>query len=171
MERLFSLDAQLIYDAILLAIAILVMFTFLSYLLFNPARDFLKKRQERVKQDIDQAAADKEEARKLREDYESRIQNIQAEADEILSAARKKALENETRIVDEAKEEAARILSRARNQAELEKKAAAEDMNQERRVGASAMAGKLVGNAVTAEVSDALLEDTLKEIGEETWRS
>lgn len=29
MERLFSLDAQLIYDAILLAIAILVMFTFL----------------------------------------------------------------------------------------------------------------------------------------------
>ena len=171
MERLFSLDAQLIYDAILLAIAILVMFTFLSYLLFNPARDFLKKRQERVKQDIDQAAADKEEARKLREDYESRIQNIQAEADEILSAARKKALENETRIVDEAKEEAARILSRARNQAELEKKAAAEDMKNEMRVVASAMAGKLVGNAVTAEVSDALLEDTLKEIGEETWRS
>ena len=171
MERLFSLDAQLIYDAILLAIAILVMFTFLSYLLFNPARDFLKKRQERVKQDIDQAAADKEEARKLREDYESRIQNIQAEADEILSAARKKALENETRIVDEAKEEAARILSRARNHAELEKKAAAEDMKKEMIVVASAMAGKLVGNAVTAEVSDALLEDTLKEIGEETWRS
>ena len=171
MERLFSLDAQLIYDAILLAIAILVMFTFLSYLLFNPARDFLKMRQERVKQDIDQAAADKEEARKLREDYESRIQNIQAEADEILSAARKKALENETRIVDEAKEEAARILSRARNQAELEKKAAAEDMKKEMIVVASAMAGKLVGNAVTAEVSDALLEDTLKEIGEETWRS
>ena len=171
MERLFSLDAQLIYDAILLAIAILVMFTFLSYLLFNPARDFLKKRQDRVKQDIDQAAADKEEARKLREDYESRIQNIQAEADEILNAARKKALENETRIVDEAKEEAARILSRARNQAELEKKAAAEDMKKEMIVVASAMAGKLVGNAVTAEVSDALLEDTLKEIGEETWRS
>lgn len=171
MERLFSLDAQLIYDAILLAIAILVMFTFLSYLLFNPARDFLKKRQERVKQDIDQAAADKEEARKLREDYESRIQNIQAEADEILSAARKKALENETRIVDEAKEEAARILSRVRNQAELEKKAAAEDMKKEMIAVASAMAGKLVGNAVTAEVSDALLEDTLKEIGEETWRS
>ena len=171
MERLFSLDAQLIYDAILLAIAILVMFTFLSYLLFNPARDFLKKRQERVKQDIDQAAADKEEARKLREDYESRIQNIQAEADEILSAARKKALENENRIVDEAKEEAARILSRARNQAELEKKAAAEDMKKEMIAVASVMAGKLVGNAVTAEVSDALLEDTLKEIGEETWRS
>lgn len=171
MERLFSLDAQLIYDAILLAIAILVMFTFLSYLLFNPARDFLKKRQERVKQDIDQAAADKEEARKLREDYESRIQNIQAEADEILSAARKKALENENRIVDEAKEEAARILSRARNQVELEKKAAAEDMKKEMIAVASAMAGKLVGNAVTAEVSDALLEDTLKEIGEETWRS
>ena len=49
MERLFNLDPQLLHDAVLLAIAVFVMFTFLSYLLFNPARDFLKKREERIK--------------------------------------------------------------------------------------------------------------------------
>ncbi|MCI8527496.1 MAG: ATP synthase F0 subunit B, partial [Oscillospiraceae bacterium] len=42
--RLFNLDAQLIHDAIFLMISMLVMFTLLSYLLFNPVRDFLKKR-------------------------------------------------------------------------------------------------------------------------------
>ena len=52
MERLFNLDPQLIHDAVLLALAVFVMFTFLSYLLFNPARDFLKKRQDKIKNDL-----------------------------------------------------------------------------------------------------------------------
>ena len=36
--RLFNLDPQLLHDAVLLAIAVFVMFLFLSYMLFNPAR-------------------------------------------------------------------------------------------------------------------------------------
>ena len=44
MERLFNLDPQLLFDAVILAISVFVMFTFLSYLLFNPVRDMLKKR-------------------------------------------------------------------------------------------------------------------------------
>lgn len=171
MERLFSLDAQLIYDAILLAFAVLVLFTLLSYLLFNPARDFLKKRQERIKSDIDTAQKDKEEARKLREDYEARIQNIHAEAEEILSEARKKALQNEAKILDDAREEAARILARANAQVELEKKAAADDMKKEMISIASLMAEKIVAGAMTPQIQETLLEDTLKEIGEDTWLS
>ncbi|MDO5422095.1 MAG: F0F1 ATP synthase subunit B [Eubacteriales bacterium] len=171
MERLFSLDAQLLFDAILLAIAVLVMFTFLSYLLFNPVRDFLKKRQNRIQSDIDTAAKDKEEARKLREDYEARIRNINAEAEEILSAARKKALQNEAKILDDAREEAARILARANAQVELEKKAAVDDMKKEMISIASLMAEKVVAGAVTPQIQETLLEDTLREIGEDTWLS
>ncbi len=37
--RLFNLDPQLLHDAVLLAIAVFVMFLFLSYMLFNPARN------------------------------------------------------------------------------------------------------------------------------------
>ena len=48
MERIFTLDAQFLFDAIVLALSMLVLFTLLSYLLFNPVRDMLKKRQERV---------------------------------------------------------------------------------------------------------------------------
>ena len=47
--RLFNLDPQLLHDAVLLAIAVFVMFLFLSYMLFNPAREMLKKRQDKVK--------------------------------------------------------------------------------------------------------------------------
>ena len=167
MERLFNLDPQLIHDAVLLALAVFVMFTFLSYLLFNPARDFLKKRQDKIKNDLDTAAADKADARKLKEDYNAKIQNINAEAEEILAQARQKALDNEAKIIAEAKEEAARILSRANAQDELERKAAADDMKKEMIALASLMAEKAVAGAVDAKVQDTMVESTLKEIGED----
>lgn len=171
MERLFNLDPQLIHDTVLLMISVLVMFTFLSYLLFNPARDFLKKRQEKIKNDIDTAQKDKEAAAELKADYDGRIREIDKEAEAILSEARQKALQNEAKIIEEAKEEAARIIERANRQAEQERKAAADDMKKEMIQVASLMARKIVAQTVNTQIQDSLVEETLKEIGDETWRS
>ncbi|MDY2910422.1 MAG: ATP synthase F0 subunit B, partial [Agathobacter sp.] len=57
---LFNLDAQLLFDTALLAIAVFFLFMLMSYLLFNPARKLLKDRQERIANDIDSAKEDKE---------------------------------------------------------------------------------------------------------------
>ncbi|WP_044293950.1 F0F1 ATP synthase subunit B [Robinsoniella peoriensis] len=171
MERLFNLDPQLIHDAVLLMISMFVMFTFLSYLLFNPARNMLKKRQDKIKSDIDTAARDKEDAKKLMEEYDRRLKDINKEAEEILSAARQKALKNEARIIEEAKEEAGRIMARANAQVEMERKKAADDMKKEIISIASLMAGKVVKASIDMEVQDSLIEDTLKEIGDQTWQS
>lgn len=171
MDRLFNLDAQLLADTVLLMLAMLVMFTLLSYLLFNPAREFLKKRQEKIKNDIDSAKAQKEEAEKLKEDYDSRIKNIGREADEILSQARQKALLNAEDIKAQANEEAARILARAQSQIELDKKKAADDMKKEMISIASMMAGKVASASMDEDAQEALMEETLKEIGEETWQN
>lgn len=171
MERLFNLDPQLIHDAVLLMISMFVMFTFLSYLLFNPARKMLQKRQDRIRTDIDTAARDKEDAKKLMEEYDRRLKDINKEAEEILSAARQKALKNEARIIEEAKEEAGRIIARAGAQVELERKKAADDMKKEIISIASLMAGKVVKASIDMEAQDSLIEDTLKEIGDQTWQS
>ncbi|MDO4298782.1 MAG: F0F1 ATP synthase subunit B [Lachnospiraceae bacterium] len=171
MERLFNLDPQLLHDAVLLALSVFVMFAFLSYLLFNPVRDMLKKRQDRVKNDIDSAQKAKEDAQKLKEDYESRIRNIHREEDEILSAARKRALENEAKIVEEAKAEAAEIIARANRQIELEKKKAEDDIKKEIITVASMIAEKVVREQIDTRIQDSLVDETLKEIGEQTWQS
>ena len=169
--RLFNLDAQLIHDAIFLAISMLVMFTLLSYLLFNPVRDFLKKRQEKVKNDIDSAAKDKKDARLLKEQYDAKLKDINHEAELILSEARQKALKNQAKIVDDAKEEAARIIARANAQIELDRKKAADDMKKQMVEIASLMAERAVSGAVDVKLQDALVEETLKEIGEDTWQN
>ena len=171
MERLFNLDAQLLHDALLLAIAIFVMFALMSYLLFNPARDMLKKRADKVKDNIDSAEKAKADAEALRAEYEGKLREVQKEADAILSDARKKALENEAKIVEHAKEEAAGIIARAQKQAELEMKKAEDDIKKEIITVASLIAGKVVSENIDMNIQDSLIEDTLKEIGEQTWQS
>ena len=169
--RLFNLDPQLLHYAVLLAIAVFVMFLFLSDMLFNPAREMLKKRQDKVKDDIDSAEKSREDAAKLKEEYENRLREIHKEEDAILSAARQKALENETKIIDQAKAEAANIIARANHQAELEMKKAQDEIKKEIITVASMVAGKAVSEKLDIEIQDSLIDDTLKEIGEKTWQS
>ena len=64
MERLFDLDFQLLHDAVITAVAVFVLFLFLSYMLFKPTRELLRKRQERIQADLDSAKEDKDEALK-----------------------------------------------------------------------------------------------------------
>lgn len=169
--RLFDLDFQLLADASLMIIAVFVLFLVASHLLFNPVRDMLEKRQEKIKTELDSAASDMEEAGSLKEEYEARLKNVDKEAEAILADARKRALANENKIVADAREEAARIIERANTEAELEKKKAADDVKREMVTLASLMAGKVVSAAIDTTVQDSLIEETLKEIGEDTWLS
>jgi F-type H+-transporting ATPase subunit b len=107
----------------------------------------------------------------LKAEYEAKLKDIDKEAETILAEARKKALANESRIVAEAKEEAARIIERANTEAELEKKKAADDVKREMVVLASMLAGKVVSAKIDTTVQDSLIEETLKEMGESTWLS
>ena len=169
--RLFDLDLQLLADSVLMIISVFVLFLVASYFLFNPVREMLAKRQAKIKDELDTAAKDKEDAEGLKKQYEDKLKNIDKEAEEILSDARKRAQENEKRIVADAKEEADRIIERAKVEAELEKQKAADDMKREMIVLASMMAGKVVKASIDTTVQESLVNETLKEIGESTWQS
>ena len=171
MEFLFGLDAQLVFNTLLMGISLFFLFMAMSYLLFNPVRKMLRDRQEKIATDIDTAIGDKEEAAKLKAEYEAKLKEIDKEAEEILSEARKKALKNEAKIVEEAKEEAARIIHRANEEAELSKKRAMDEVKQEIVAVASMMAAKVVAANIDASVQDTLVEETLKEMGDSTWQS
>lgn len=168
---LFNLDAQLLFDTALLAIAVFFLVLAMSYLLFNPARKMLKDRQERISNDIDSAKEDKESAEALKAEYEAKLKEVDKEAEVILADARQKAMKNQTKIIDEAKEEASRIIAHAKQEAELEKKHAMDDMKQEMITIAAMMAQKVVAASIDTSIQDSLVDETLKEMGESTWLS
>lgn len=171
MSRLFDLDWQLIADSVLSMIAVLALFVALSYLLFDPVRKMLAGRSEKIAGELAQAEQDMTEAKAMKEEYEAKLRDIQKEADGILAEARKKAVLNETQIVGEARQEAARIMDRARVEAELEKQKAADEVKKEMIAIASMIAGKVVSGAIDTTVQERLVDETLREMGESTWLS
>ncbi|MDO4330617.1 MAG: F0F1 ATP synthase subunit B [Lachnospiraceae bacterium] len=169
--RIIGFDYQLIHDVVLTGINIFILFFALSYLLFNPARDFLEKRRQKIAGELADAAENKKTAQELKAEYESRLKEVNKEADAILAEARKKAMMKEADILDEARAEAARIIERANRQVELERKKALDDMKQEIISIASLMAGKVVAGSMDVKMQDNLIDETLKEMGESTWLS
>ena len=167
--RIFGLDAQLLFDVCVQGLAVFLLFIFLSYILINPVRKVLEDRQNKIQQDIQSAENDKAEAAKLKADYDARIKQADTEAGEILDAARKKAVKNEEKIVAEAREEAGRIISTANREAELEKSRVKDEVKQEIIGVATVMAGKLVAGEMDEKKQQALIDETLQEMGEDTW--
>ena len=160
--RLFGLDYQLLFDASITAINVFILFILLSFILFNPVRNMLKKRQDKITSDRENAEADKKEALAMKQDKE---------AEGILSDARKVAKHNEEKIVADAKQEAARIIARANTEAELEKQKAADEVKQQIIAVARLMASKVVAESISEADSQALIEQTLNEMGDKTWLS
>lgn len=170
-DGIFNLDMSLIANSVLLIISIFVLFAIMSYFLFNPARKMMQDRKDKIKSEIDDAKTNMEEAHRLREEYETKLKAIDKEAEAILSEARKKGLANENQIVAQAKEEAARIIDRARVEASLEKQKMSDDIKKEIVSVAAAMAGKVVAVSLSEAEQNRLVDETLKEMGDHTWLS
>ena len=171
LDRLIGFDPQLLYEMFWTATNIFILFFGLSYLLFNPVRDMLEKRKQKIAGELADAANDKKSAAEMKAEYEQKLKEVSKEADAILEEARRKGKAKEAEIIQEAKAEAARIVERGNREVELERKKALDDMKQEIVSIASLMAEKVVASSIDMKVQDELIEETLKEMGESTWQS
>ncbi len=169
--RVFGIDEVLLQGVIIQGLSIFLLFMFLSYVLFEPVKKLLANRTERIKNNIESATKDKEDAAKLKEEYDAKIKGIDKEAEAILSEARKKAKKKENDIIAGANEEAARIVARSNQEIELEKNRVIDEVRREMIAIATVMAEKIVGASIDEAKQEALIEETLKEMGDSTWLS
>jgi F-type H+-transporting ATPase subunit b len=168
-SRLFGLDMALLIDAAFVMLSTFFLFILLGYLLFEPVKQILDKRTEKIRTDIKQATEIKESAVELKTSYEMKLREVDKEAEAILSDSRKKALDKEREIAQRAEEEAERILARARLEIQREKEQAKDDMRKEIIAVATIMASKFVVVAIDEDKKKALVAETIEGMGEDTW--
>ncbi|WP_077612553.1 F0F1 ATP synthase subunit B [Clostridium sp. Marseille-P2415] len=171
MERLLGFDPQLLFGSFVTGVNVFILFFALSYMLFNPVREVLEKRKQKIAGELKSAADDMEAAHAMKEEYELKLHEVKKEAEAILEDARKRAKQREAEIIAEARDEANRIVMRGNREVELERKKALDDMKEQIISIASVMAGKVVAASIDTTVQDALIDETLKEMGESTWQS
>lgn len=168
-DRLFGLDMQLIADTCITALNVFVLFVLLSFLLFNPVRRLMKQRQEKIREELEAADEDKKEAVRYKAEYEDKLRNADQAADQILREAGSRAKEREAAILAQAKEEAEGIRERTKQELVLMEEAMKDKMHREMISVAAAMAGQVIASALKEE-QDRLIEETMKEMSESTWK-
>jgi F-type H+-transporting ATPase subunit b len=160
---------QTIIQVIAHIVTILALFYVLAKLLFNPVRNILQKRKEEIASEYERIEEDTEAVATLKTEYESKLSNINQEADQILAHARKRAIEREDEIIKEAKMESNRLIKRAHLEIEREKEQNKDEMRREIIGVATVMASKFVAASMNEELKNQLVDETLASIGESTW--
>ena len=167
-DRLFGLDIQLLFDALVIFVFLMALYLILSRLFFNPVRAYLEKRKAAVDADKAEAARLQEEAAVSKAAYEEILKAVHKEAEEIISASRKTALADQAAIIDHARSEASAIMEQADREIAADKQQLRDSVRKEILVIADAMTAQFAGSA-PALTGEALLDETLAEMDGETW--
>ena len=169
-NRLFGLDIQLLFDAVVNAAFILLLFFIMSKLFFKPVREFIEKRNTAIDADIMAAGALHSQSEQLKAEYEMMLKEVHKEAENLMSLSGKKALKRQEEVIARAKQEALIIIEQANEEAKLEKGRVKNEVKQEMASIASVMANQFVSSRDPFREA-LLLEETLKEMGDEVWNN
>lgn len=168
--RLFGLDAQLIFDAIIMFLFIMALYAILSKLFFKPVRAFLEKRQESIDNAYAGAKDDHERVLELKAVYEEKLKNVNKEAENLMSISRRKALKQQEEIIENAREQARVRLAAARQEVIREKAQAADEVKRQSAELAALMAARFV-TVQKPEDASAYVEEIYREMDGDTWQS
>lgn len=169
-DRLFGLDIQLLFDAAVNVTFILILFFIMSKLFFKPVREFIEKRNAAIDADIMAAGEGNNQSEQLKAEYEMMLKEVHKEAESLMSLSGKKALKRQEEIIAQAKQEALVIIGQADEEAWSEKGRVKDEVKREMASVASVMANQFVVSKDPFREA-LLLEETLKEMGDELWQN
>ena len=144
---------------------VLIFFAIVKIFFWKPVTAIMEKREQMIKSGLDEAEANKEEAQKLKQQYEEALSDAKQEAAGIVEKARKRSQEEHDAAVAKTQSETSKMLEDARTAAELERSKAMKDMQAEIAGIAMAAAQKVVQNNINDEANRKYLDDFLGEAG------
>ncbi|RRD94473.1 ATP synthase F0 subunit B [Clostridiales bacterium COT073_COT-073] len=168
-SRLFGLDAETVSSALIVMLSMFLLFVLLGYLLFDPVKQFLAQRQEKIANKLHEADQAEIAAHNMKEEYEAKLKEIQKEYDNILEESRKKALDKERKILADAQQEAEKIIARGRLEIEREKAQVQDDIRNQIVEVATLLAGKFIEANMTEDKQRQLIRETMDGMGDDAW--
>lgn len=117
---MLQINLNLLYTMI----NVVILFLILRHFLIDPVTAVMEKRKNLIRDGLEQARNGREEAEKLKTQYEQALSRAGAESAQMLAEAKKQAEVVYARIVSEADEQAKEIVGQARVQAQLEQEKA-----------------------------------------------
>ena len=161
-EGLLRVDPGLLLWTIITFIVLLLI---LWKAAWRPIVDALDARAEKVRFDIDNAERSRQEAEKMLVQHRQMMDNARNEAAKVIASGREEAEKLKSEILDKAHAESKSVIERARKEIELAKDKALADIKTELVVLSTEIASKIIGKNIKPEDQKALVEDTINKMG------
>lgn len=148
------------------AINFVIFLAVMRLMFFKPVIKLLDDRKRGIEEQIRGAEAARGEAERLRQEYESRLNEAQLEARRILQNAAQQAERSKEEIIAKANDEAAQLIERAERAIEVAKQKAFDDLQAQVAELAVLAAEKVIRKMVTPEDHRRLTREFIEEVGE-----
>ncbi len=145
---------------------LLILYKFMKKLLFKPVKNMIDARQQEIDDLYADANQSKQDAAVLKELYEARLTEANAEKEAILKDAYRKAQLRDEEMLREAQEKALQTLRRADEQIALEKKRAMNDIKDEVSVMAVDIASAVLARDIKRSEHSELIDSFIENLGE-----
>lgn len=145
---------------------LVILYLFLKKLLFKPVKDMIDSRQKEIDDLYADANQSKSDAQQLKTEYEARLAAANAESEEILKVANRKAQLRQEQILKEARDQAAQTIRRADEQIEMEKKRAMNEIKDDVSVMAVDIASAVLARNIKREEQSELIDSFIERLGE-----
>ena len=147
-------------------VSFFILLILLKKVAFPPILQGMKKREETIKQQLDEAQKTKKEAETLMEDYKRQLAEARSEAQKIINEGKGLGESMRKEILQKAQEESNQIVKRAQEEIELQKQKALMEL-QEKIADLSIMAAsKVINKSLNLEDHRRLVEDYISKVGE-----
>ncbi len=162
--RIFGLDQQTFISVAIQLFNATFLAGIMTWLLYKPVGNMLAKRQNKIAKQLDNAAKDEAAAQYLKEQYQKKLEAIEAERKALLTQAKAEANSQSKQIIENAKVEAAKMIAEAKEEIAEEKQEMAEELRQQIIDIATLMTEKLIAKTLDKAQQEALIDEALAEL-------
>ena len=146
---------------------LLILVALMKKFLFKPVQNILNRRQQEIDGIYAAADADRSSAAEMKEEYTRRMSNAREEADRLVRSAVDEANRKGDEIVDVANRQAANIKRKAESEIAQERLKAYTELKRDISGMAVDIAEKMVGREINAADQAGLVDDFIRNAGDE----
>src|SRR5262245_47628582 len=159
---LFAGDLGNTFWTLLIFVLVLVV---LGKYAWGPILNALQTRENFIREALEKAKREREEAEARLREYEARLAGARAEASAIVDEGRRDGEAVKQRIEEDARQEADKMIERARREIQIATETATKELYQRAGRLATAMAAKLISRELGPQDHERLIDETLDGVG------
>lgn len=147
----------------------LILFSFLSWMLFKPVTAALEKRKNAIAKSYEDADRALAEAEAVKKEYETKLASIKAERDDMMYRAKETANKQGGEIVRQAEEEAKLIKENAEKQIEAYRQKAMSEVKDDIAAMAVLAAANILKKEIDTKTNREMILEFIDGVGDVTW--